>query len=368
MTSWKRKLIHFFSNADDLIDKLRFKFRHKFHLFDPVYICAYHSYGSQEVLNVRGRVLENKNITTAEDDDSFFENSLNMYKRFQSQEVAGAKLRVQYHEIIYDTVTDKEGYFEVNVIPGKPLPEHLWHDVTIELVKSPMPFKGKVTAVARVMVPYSTSSYGVISDIDDTIIESFATRKLKMFRTVMLKNARTRLPFEGVSAFYKALKKGPEGISENPFFYVSSSPWNLYDFLIDFLDINKIPEGPLLLKDLGFEKDKFISKGHKQHKLNEITKILHKYPRLSFILIGDSGQKDPIIYQEIVSLFPGRILAIYIRDVQLSERAKIVIDIAEKMQGDKTPMVLVENTVKAAEHAVLNHFILAENKSTLCFY
>lgn len=359
MKRLKKKLMHFISHADDLIDTLRFRFKRRFRLFDPLYICAYHSYGTTEMLSVRGRVLENKNITTAEDDDTLLENAVNMYKRFQSAEVPGAHLQVHFEKVIYHAITDKEGYFEINIFPMHPIPDQLWHDIEVELVKSPVPYKGRVTATARVMVPGPKSSFGIISDIDDTIIESFATSRLKMFRTVMLKNSRTRSPFEGVSAFYRALQKGHEGQSENPFFYVSSSPWNLYDFLLDFLDINKIPEGPLLLKDLGVEKDKFVSKKHKTHKLEEIINILSKYPRLPFILIGDSGQKDPVIYQEVVKRFPDRILAIYIRDVELPKRAKIVIDIAEKMGEERTPMILIENTVKAAEHAITNQYIPA---------
>jgi phosphatidate phosphatase APP1 len=53
------------------------------------------------------------------------------------------------------------------------------------------------------------------------------------------------------------------------------------------------------------------------------------YPHLNFVLIGDSGQEDPKIYREIVAIFPGRILAVYIRDVQLADREKIAIEISK---------------------------------------
>ena len=131
---------------------------------------------------------------------------------------------------------------------------------------------------------------------------------------------------------------------------MSSSPWNLYDLLVDFLDLNDIPEGPLLLRDFGLDANK-ESSGHMGHKFKEIKQILEVYPHLNFVLIGDSGQEDPAIYREIVSKFPGRILAIYIRDVQLAEREKIAIDISKTLAADKVEMVIVDNTVEAAEHA-----------------
>jgi phosphatidate phosphatase APP1 len=96
------------------------------------------------------------------------------------------------------------------------------------------------------------------------------------------------------------------------------------------------------------------------HKLKEISNILQAYPHLSFVLIGDSGQDDPKIYREVVTKFPGRILAIYIRDVQLADREKIATDIARDLIRDQVEMVVVDNTVEAAEHAEKIGLIYAE--------
>ena len=172
-----------------------------------------------------------------------------------------------------------------------------------------------------------------------------------MGRTVLLANAKTRLPFAGVSEFYKALQLGRNGKRNNPFFYVSSSPWNMYDLLKDFLDLNSIPAGPLLLRDIGFGEGSVARGGHMGHKFKEIKQILETYPHLPFVLIGDSGQEDPKIYQEVVRQFPNRVLAIYIRDVQLPDREKIAIDVSKSLLEDKVEMVIVDNTVEAAEHA-----------------
>ena len=133
----------------------------------------------------------------------------------------------------------------------------------------------------------------------------------------------------------------------------------MYDLLIDFLDVNDIPEGPLLLRDFGLDANK-ESADHMGHKFKEIKNILLAYPHLNFVLIGDSGQEDPKIYREIVKKFPGRILAIYIRDVQLADREKIAIEISKELVDDKVEMIVVDNTVEAAEHAARMGLIYAD--------
>ncbi len=181
-----------------------------------------------------------------------------------------------------------------------------------------------------------------------------------MSRTVFLNNHRTRLPFAGVAEFYKSLQLGRNGKRNNPFFYVSSSPWNMYDLLHDFLDLNQIPPGPLLLRDFGLLQNKFLGAGHMSHKFKEIQNILLTYPELKFVLIGDSGQEDPNIYREVVKNFPNRILAIYIRDVQLPEREKIAFAVSEDLKNHQVPLLIVDNTVEAAEHAAQTGLIFRE--------
>jgi phosphatidate phosphatase APP1 len=285
-----------------------------------------------------------------------------MYRRFESDEIPGAKLRVTFEDKEHIVTTDKEGYFVLNLIPSTPIiSEDMWFEVLIELIESPIPFQEGLSATAEVLVPPIDAEYGIISDIDDTIVKTGATDLLAMSRNTFFHNAYTRLPFAGVAEFYKALLLGRNGKRNNPFFYVSSSPWNLYELLRDFMDLNKIPEGPLLLRDFGLEPDKVGSKGgHMGHKFKEIEQILLTYPNLNFVLIGDSGQEDPVIYQEVVNKYPDRILAIYIRDVQLPEREQIAIDISKKLIGQKIEMVVVDNTVEAAEHAARTKLIFTE--------
>ncbi len=351
MPDWKKVLNVVSTNAEEKFDDLFFKLRRRLKLNDPLQIVTYRSYGTVNRLYIKGRVLEDKGIDSATDKDTIFNNLANMYHRFQSDEIHGACLKVNFQNQEHTLITDEEGYFMLNLAPDTPIsPTDMWHEIGIELVEAPVPFQSGLKSTAEVLVPPADAEYGIISDIDDTIIHTSATDILAMSRKVFLHNARTRLPFAGVSEFYKALQLGRNGKRNNPFFYVSSSPWNMYDLLKDFLDLNSIPEGPLLLRDFGLQDNKFISSGHMGHKFKEIENILLTYPLLNFVLIGDSGQEDPGIYREIVRNFPKRILAIYIRDVQLADREKIALDISTELQ-DEVELLIVDNTVEAAEHA-----------------
>ncbi len=332
-------------------DNLRGSLAKKLRLTDPVQIVPYRSYGTQRRIYIRGRVLEDKGIAAAGDKDTVLHNLLNMYKRFESDEVAGAVLKTVLPDETHEVTTDREGYFVLDLHPRTPvIQEALWHQVPLQLLQAPIPFETGMQVFAEVMIPPPDAEYGIISDIDDTVIKTGATDLLAMSRTTFLNNAKTRLPFAGVAEFYKALQLGRNGKRNNPFFYVSSSPWNLYDLLKDFLDLNGLPAGPLLLRDFGLKK-KAPGNGHHSHKLKEICQILDAYPHLPFVLVGDSGQEDPAIYREVVKLYPGRVLAIYIRDVKVPEREKIAVDVSQSLADHHVEMVIVENTVEAAEHA-----------------
>ncbi len=361
MSDWKKHFTKYISLIDDKFDDLVLSFRKRLGSFKPLQIVPYRSYGTARRVYVKGRVLEDKRIAAAEDKDTILNNLVNMYKRFESDEVPGAVLKATIGNEVHEVTTDNEGYFVLDIHPKEPIiEESLWHKISLELLDAPIPHEKGIEAHAEVMIPPPDAEYGIISDIDDTIVKTGATDLLAMSRATFLHNARTRLPFAGVSEFYRSLQLGRNGKRNNPFFYVSSSPWNLYDLLKDFLDLNNIPEGPLLLRDFGVHKESVTGGSHMSHKFKEIEQIMNAYPHLNFVLVGDSGQQDPVIYQEVVAKFPDRVLAIYIRDVQLAAREKIALDISKSLEEHKVEMVIVDNTVEAAEHAAKTGLIYTE--------
>ena len=155
------------------------------------------------------------------------------------------------------------------------------------------------------LIPSTEASFGVISDIDDTILHTgvVSSLKWKVAINTIFTRATKRLALEGAADFYHKLHRGKTGKESNPIFYVSHSPWNLYRYLELFLKTNNFPKGPILLRSMSSFKARNRTEGVPQ-KQKEILNILKTYPKLSFILIGDSGEKDGDIYQEIASQFP----------------------------------------------------------------
>lgn len=340
---------------DDVADGHFLRLRRRLGRVDPLQVVPYRTYGTASNVYVRGRVLEDKNIAAATEDDNLFDNLLNMYKRFETDEVPNAVVQLKLPDEEKEVLTDKEGYFVFNFTPANDLiSDELYHSFPLALKT---PFKGPGIVNAEMMIPPADAEYGIISDIDDTIIKTGATNLLAMGKTVLLGTARTRLPFAGVSAFYKALQLGRNGKRNNPFFYVSSSPWNLYDLLIDFMDHNDIPAGPLLLRDFGIQSDSFTSGDYLSHKFKEISQILDTYPHLNFVLTGDSGEQDPPIYHEVVKKYPGRIICIYIRDVAPGAKRETAAQAASESSKLGVEMLLTEHTVAAAEHAASSGLI-----------
>ena len=325
----------------------------------PLRIQTYRGYGGEYDVRVMGRVLEDKPVPEPNRDDPWWRNLHAMYHRWQTDEVPDCRVAAELLGERQTALTDEEGYFEFRFRPDRPFSGGQWHAVNLSLPPQAIRQPGPVSATADVLVPAPDAEFGLISDMDDTVIRSHATNAWKIARLTLLKNARTRLPFEGVSAFYRALAGGfaePDGgagdpphAPRNPVFYVSSSAWNLYELFRDFLHVNNLPDGPILLRDMGLDERMFVHDGH-GHKLHKIEAIFETLPDLPFVLIGDSGQDDPKLYREAVQKHPGRVRAIYIRDVRARTRYD-VRRIAAEVTALGVPMELVPDTVAAANHA-----------------
>jgi phosphatidate phosphatase APP1 len=345
--SWKRVVATGLHSAEERFDRFRFALKRRFGLLDPFEVLPYRGYGTPRELFLKGRVLEEAGITRSGQDDTVLENLRNMARRFASDEVARARVRTSFGGARVEAVANEEGFFDLHLALPEPLTGPTrWHPVELELVSPASPGGGPVGSTGSVLVPIG-ARVGIISDIDDTVVRSSATNVLKMAWIVLLNNAHTRLPFEGVAAFYEALQRGVDGHEYNPIFYVSSSPWNIYDVLEDFLDVHGVPPGPLFLKDWSLG----VLGKHKDHKLGTIRRLLRTYPELPFVLIGDSGEEDPEIYHQAVREHPGRVRAIYIRDVTTAGRAAEIRDIAREVRSLGVEMVLAPDTAVAAEHA-----------------
>ena len=208
-------------------------------------IQAYRGYSNGSIVRLRGRVMQDNGISQSAERDTFWQNLLNTYRRFATDEVPYAVIEAQFGEHTTQVTADEEGFFDLQwQLEDADISQMGHFDnilINLRLVDAPRQSKieNTVYASSQVVLPPPNAEYGVISDLDDTVIKSDVANLLKLAKNTFLRNAHTRLPFSGVAAFYRALEKGT-GNTHNPFFYVSSSPWNLCDLLTDFLELKQI--------------------------------------------------------------------------------------------------------------------------------
>ncbi len=340
------------ASADALSDRARARLRRLRQTGRPLMIEPYAGYGSAAGITFGGRVLVDEGFAEPDASHGRWRNLVEMAKRLESDEVPGARVRISFQGQSTKVVADEEGRFRVDLVPAQPQLMETVNLVDLELI-DPSPSAGHLAAraEAQVFVPMPGARFGVISDIDDTVLQSNVTRRWAMLKTLATNNAHSRKPFAGVAALYRALQAGASGNEGNPVFYISSSPWNLYAMLREFLHVQQMPAGPLLLKDFG-EHTLFTTTEHGQHKLSRIEEVFAAYPLLPFILIGDSGEQDPEIYTEVVRHHPQRVKAIYIRSVDTSAARLAAVDkLIVSVRSSGAQLVLVPDSEFTAVHA-----------------
>lgn len=357
-----RSTVHTLKNN---FDHAKYKVKKKLNLLDPIIIYPYRSYGYNGKIFLKGRILEKEKVVHGESSgDSAWTKLWRLFKRYESDEIPHAKLRIIFKDKSIDTITDDEGYFhEVIDYNTKELDQ--WEKVKYILLANPAEPGKKVTAESEIMIPREDSDFGIISDVDDTIIESHALSPLKQIKTLAMNTAENRIAFPGVAALYKALTHHQGNYYKNPLWFISGSSWNLYDLLDDFCHIKNIPKAPFQLRKLGITKDWWIKAATIEYKMREIRPVMDLMEPLPFILIGDSGQKDPEIYKKVVKEYPGRVKAIYIRDITPPERDKKVKKIAVELKEMGIDMILASDSLEAAKHALKKKWITEENFDTV---
>lgn len=154
----------------------------------------------------------------------------------------------------------------------------------------------------------------VISDIDDTIKHSsISLGAREIFRNTFIRDLKG-LTIDGVQEWYGELHK--MGVR---FHYCSNSPWQLFPVIATFFRHAQLPPGSLHLKQYsGMLQGIFEPVA--ERKKGTLEKILRDFPRRRFILVGDSGEADLEVYTDLAVANPGRILAVFIRDVTTPEQ------------------------------------------------
>ena len=297
----------------------------------PIRVQPYFGYRNRERLFLTARALRSKKPRF--EPGGRWRAIRTMIAQFASHESAGVPVELELRHpdgdsFYHQGLTDSEGFvrFDVRLDPEWPVGEHSqWDVVALRWTNR----EGEQCVEAHVLAPGRDVGLAVISDIDDTIIETGITGNfraiMRNWQRVVAQLPDERLLVPGADVFYGALGGGRVvredevhtgdrlAATHHPFFYVSSSPWNLFSYLVAFQKSRNLPLGPIMLRDWGLNRETFGSSSHGAHKGAAIADILDTYPDLRFALIGDDTQGDLPAFARAVADHPGQVRAVFIR-------------------------------------------------------
>ena len=278
------------------------------------HIRLYEGYGNQNSVWIFGHLLSGKIPPAPISKSNLWHNTKELIKRFLINPLPQSAVLIRVGETWHKAISDETGYFELKVTHEF---KNGWQDIQAKLPDS------QETVNSSVYI-FSENENIVISDIDDTFIISHSTRKLKKLWLLLSRNHESRKLVDGIIPFFDKIKS--TSCKDQPFFFVSSSEWNLYEFLKSLIEFHGLPRGIFRLKRMKFSIGGAIksNSGDHSHKFTKINNLINQLPQVKFILVGDNAQKDPKIYTEIAKKHTGRIQEIYINNVRTSRKEHVV--------------------------------------------
>lgn len=271
----------------------------------------YRGYANEQELIVMGHVFRPTTQKEYDFQKKSFKNATSVIQMFRTKTHGNADVYLKYKDTKIHTKALNDGYFKF-CVPLDQFEQYGWIDYTVSIIYN----KETISSTESYIRPHK-GNLGIISDIDDTFLVSHSFNPLKKLYVLLFRNVNNRKVFENVVPHYQALSSAGRNkkTEQNAFFYVSSSEWNLYRFIVKFTEIHQLPRAVLLLKDIktSLRDFFFTGRGNHNHKFDKIKHILEFYPNLQYVLLGDDSQHDPFLYEAICKIFPITVKAVYIR-------------------------------------------------------
>ena len=269
-------------------------------------LLAYAGYEHANGIECFGRVQERGSAWMPRATDGRLANIRGVGSLFATYEIPNAPVRITGPGGPETVRTDAEGYMRATL----PAPERAARTAWTTL-PTDMPAPDGGSAELRILRVGASARFAVISDVDDTVMETGAENLARNLWTTFTGNPLTRRVYNRVPGLYRSLHRHSDG-TLNPLFYLSSSPWNLYGLIHDVFDRAGVPWGPIFLRDYGLDENKFIKSTHGEHKLGNARRLMAQLDGLPFILIGDLGQADAEIYAQLVAEHPSQVAGVIV--------------------------------------------------------
>lgn len=321
-------------------------------VFRGMRVTVYRGYVADDQARVRVRVVEAPELP-GDSRIPYWDVMQANLRRHGALAIVGVEVELRIAGHSEKQITDSRGFASFSV----PVPKLSagWHDAYA--VTTPIEDGESASGQGRVIKPAAKAPFAIISDIDDTILESGLTEGLTAVKQALLRDANTRSAVRGMASLYRGLTRGVAGPSgaRKPaptFFYVSTGSWSFYEMLQQFIQLRAFPQGPMFLTHWG-PTERYLRRSGAEHKRTAIRRLFQAYPQTQFVLIGDSGQRDAVTYEEMAREFPDLVKLILIRQVGASkdDRNLELSKHATHLRGEGIPLYLVPDAAHAADLA-----------------
>lgn len=271
-------------------------------------VVPYTGYGSTEWVRVFCRVLLSKPVRA--DDTSKRrrrrrEQGIRGWRSFTSVPVGDVPVVIEVGGERIEVLADRGGVVDTKI------PVHLeagWNRAVLRV-------QGSEDVEAPVWVVGPDVDFGIVSDIDDTVMVTALPRPFVAFWNTFVLDEHARSPTPGMAVLYERLVRAHPG---SPVIYLSTGAWNVAPTLTRFLSRNLYPAGPILLTDWGPTHDRWFRSG-RAHKTENLHRLAEEFPHMRWLLIGDDGQHDEELYADFAKQHPGQVAAVAIRELSVGE-------------------------------------------------
>lgn len=270
--------------------------------------------GDQNRVRVMGRVLlgrlDDRHIWHHDSTDVAVPKHARGWRQFITAPLAQAAIEISVGERTVRTRTDQGGYFDLMVedhhlVPG-------WHTVRVRSTAN-------ITGAARIYILDPASHIGLVSDIDDTVIITHLPAPFIAAYNAFVLTEEARDVVPGMVEWYQqVLRDHPRA----PVVYLSTGAFNTVPFLQRFLAHHGYPQGMMLMTDWGTTATGWFRSGE-DHKRQSLRRLAQDFPQIKWILVGDDGQHDPMLYREFAQSHPDKVALIGIRQLSPTEHALI---------------------------------------------
>lgn len=271
-------------------------------------VIAYTGYGSSDSARVLGRVVLAPQLGDTQLGQRAEEFLLRRgWRNFLNVVCVNAKYTISLGDAEVTGVTDRGGYIDHRIRN---------HGLRAGWNRAWMRSEHSEPAAAQVTIISEETDFGIVSDIDDTVISTWLPRPFIAAWNTFIRTESARQAVPGMAVLYRELVKDHPGA---PTFYLSTGAWNTHAFLHRFLQRHRYPRGPLLLTDWGPTNTGWFRSGQ-AHKRRALLQLTVDFPRIKWVLVGDDGQHDPQLYSDFARNNPDRVHAVAIRQLSLAQQ------------------------------------------------